>query len=79
MITTLSSKCTLAGATRRSAPRRVGPFVALAMLAIDRLSTWLRRARERRDLAALDDYMLKDIGVTRADVEFEAQKHFWLP
>jgi uncharacterized protein YjiS (DUF1127 family) len=37
------------------------------------------RQRERRDLGMLDDYMLKDIGVTRADVEFEAQKHFWMP
>jgi len=72
--TTLTSKCTLAGATR-AAPRQPS---AIAFLS-DLFSTWLRRARERRDLQSLDDYMLKDIGVTRADVEFEAQKHFWRP
>ena len=79
MSTTLTSKCTLAGETRGSVPRRAGPAAVLAMLIADRISTWLRRARERRDLGSLDDYMLKDIGVSRADVEFEAQKHFWMP
>lgn len=79
MTTTLTSKCTLAGATRNAAPRRRAPAAMIATLLADRLSTWLRRARERRDLSTLDDHMLKDIGVTRADVEFEAQKHFWMP
>jgi uncharacterized protein YjiS (DUF1127 family) len=77
MSTTLTSKCTLAGAAGSAGPR--APAAMIATLLADRLSTWLRRARERRDLGMLDDYMLKDIGVTRADVEFEAQKHFWMP
>jgi len=41
------------------------------------LFAWYERARQRRHLSALDDRMLKDIGLTRADVEFEAGKHFW--
>ena len=38
---------------------------------------WLQRRRERRHLEMLDDHMLKDIGVTRADVEREVSKPFW--
>jgi uncharacterized protein YjiS (DUF1127 family) len=38
---------------------------------------WSERARQRRALAALDDRMLKDIGLTRADVTVEFDKPFW--
>lgn len=41
------------------------------------LGTWLARSRDRRALAELDDFMLKDIGMTRADVVVESGKHFW--
>ena len=41
------------------------------------LREWRRRARDRAQLAALDDRMLKDIGVSRADAEFLANKPFW--
>ena len=41
------------------------------------LSTWLARSRDRHALAELDDFMLKDIGMTRADVVVESGKHFW--
>jgi len=41
------------------------------------LREWRRRSRERAELAALDDRSLKDIGLTRADVEFLANKPFW--
>lgn len=34
-------------------------------------------ARQRRQLAQLPDYLLKDIGVTRADAMKEAEKPFW--
>jgi uncharacterized protein YjiS (DUF1127 family) len=37
----------------------------------------LRRARQRRDLAALSDHNLRDIGLTRGDVEIEIGKPFW--
>ncbi|WP_338490193.1 DUF1127 domain-containing protein [Pseudomonas trivialis] len=38
---------------------------------------WHTVYRERRLLAALNDDALKDIGLSRADVEQESQRHFW--
>jgi uncharacterized protein YjiS (DUF1127 family) len=46
--------------------------------AFDRLATWQQRAYERRQLRMLDDHMLHDVGLSRADVESEARKPFWL-
>ena len=45
--------------------------------AIEAPIAWLDRVRDRRHLAAMSDAMLKDIGVSRADVEHEVEKHFW--
>ncbi len=39
--------------------------------------TWRERGRQRRDLARLNDRLLRDIGLTRADVEGEVMKRFW--
>ncbi len=36
-----------------------------------------RRARQRRDLAALSDHALRDIGLNRVDVEREVSKPMW--
>jgi uncharacterized protein YjiS (DUF1127 family) len=41
------------------------------------IRTWLQRSRQRRALAALDDRMLRDIGVTHAQAQREAAKPFW--
>jgi uncharacterized protein YjiS (DUF1127 family) len=41
------------------------------------LREWRRRSRGRAQLATLDDRMLKDIGISRADAEFLANKPFW--
>ena len=38
---------------------------------------WRRRARDRAELARLDDRMLKDIGLNRGDAEFLSNKPFW--
>ena len=38
---------------------------------------WAERAAERRHLAELDDHMLKDIGLNRADIAAVADKPFW--
>ena len=40
-------------------------------------ATWRARARGRRHLADLDVRMLRDIGITRMDVERECHKPFW--
>lgn len=46
--------------------------------AFDRLALWQQRAYERHQLRMLDDHMLHDVGLSRADVEGEARKPFWL-
>jgi uncharacterized protein YjiS (DUF1127 family) len=42
-----------------------------------RLRTWRRRLRERDQLGRLDDRMLKDIGITRAEALRLSDKPFW--
>ncbi|MFZ5792325.1 MAG: DUF1127 domain-containing protein [Pseudomonadota bacterium] len=51
----------------------------ILVLAGDVLIGWQQRAQERSHLLMLDDRMLRDIGLTRADVEHEANKPFWRP
>ena len=41
------------------------------------LREWRRRSHDRAELANLDDRMLRDIGLTRADAEFLSNKSFW--
>ena len=45
--------------------------------AYEQVLSWLERVHQRRHLAQLSDHMLKDIGLTRADVEAELSKPFW--
>ena len=40
------------------------------------LEVWMLD-RERRDLQAMDDAALKDMGLNRSDVEGELAKPFW--
>jgi len=41
--------------------------------------TALRRRRTRQALADLDRFLLKDIGVSHAEAEAEANRPFWVP
>ena len=59
--------------TVRPGPKRIVDRLVARLLA------WHERARQRRALAGLDDHMLWDLGLTRADVEGEVGKHFWQP
>lgn len=45
--------------------------------AVDTLLAWQHRAIERHQLAAMSDYDLKDMGITRSDAQMEAEKPFW--
>ena len=47
----------------------------LRMLSL--LAAWQDRANQRDVLGSLDDRMLKDIGLSRADALQEARKPFW--
>jgi uncharacterized protein YjiS (DUF1127 family) len=56
---------------RRKEP--LPPLVAGLML----IARWIERSRQRRALAALDDHVLRDIGITRVEAVGEAEKPFW--
>ena len=56
--------------------RRVSPSGLLARL-FDLLMTWSQRARERRELHAMSEHSLRDIGLSRADAAQEYDKPFW--
>jgi uncharacterized protein YjiS (DUF1127 family) len=43
------------------------------------LRTWLIRRRQRRALGDLDDHLLRNIGLTPAEVARERAKRFWHP
>ncbi len=44
---------------------------------LHKFSRWYELHRERELLASLSDDALKDIGVSRADVEHESIRPFW--
>ncbi len=44
---------------------------------ITALLRWHELARQRRALLRLDDHMLKDVGLSRADAVREAERPFW--
>ncbi|TCS64779.1 DUF1127 domain-containing protein [Varunaivibrio sulfuroxidans] len=43
------------------------------------VNTWVKRHQGREALLHLDDRMLADIGLTRADAYMEVRKPFWRP
>jgi uncharacterized protein YjiS (DUF1127 family) len=43
----------------------------------DTVLDWQDRARQRHRLGEMDDHLLRDIGLSRADLEHEAAKPFW--
>jgi len=58
--------------------RRTGGYVATWLNAAIR--TWLETRRHHREVAFLqtfDERMLRDVGLTRADVEWAASTPFW--
>jgi len=76
------SSSSLAGAGQAARLRELG---AAAIAAVDsatapvvtQLFTWVQRARDRQALLRLDEHMLHDIGISRADVDYETSKPFW--
>jgi uncharacterized protein YjiS (DUF1127 family) len=77
---TEGSASTALGATfwRSSGPSHAARLVGEAVgEAVDTLLLWQARGRARRDLAGLNNQMLHDLGITRADVEREYRKPFW--
>lgn len=73
-MTTANASCTTCPIDL-AAPARRPILVALA----DTVFGWMQRERERHMLNAIDDRMLRDIGLDRSDVLAEAAKPFWRP
>lgn len=71
--------------TQRLAPGAAGrdlaaPFSTIGRLAarlIEVLLQWQDRAIQRRRLGQLNERMLRDIGLDRADIRYEIDKPFW--
>ena len=57
-----------------AAVERVEGFAANSIKGV---KTWMSRSQERRLLAQMNQRMLEDIGLTRADVDREVAKFFW--
>ncbi|WP_088560845.1 DUF1127 domain-containing protein [Arboricoccus pini] len=67
------------GGSRRARSVRIDTRhfgVALAS-AIALFDAWAERRRQRLALRAMSDYMLRDMGISRADAETESVKPFW--
>lgn len=45
---------------------------------VRRIAEWQRRSRSRQELQGLSEATLRDIGITRCDVQREANKPFWM-
>lgn len=52
------------------------PAISLKALWL-RVKRWQQLARQRQQLAMLDDAALKDIGLSRADILQESERPFW--
>ncbi len=61
----------------RSALDVIGRLARLPLAILETLLVWQERDQQRRHLAALDDRLLSDIGISRADAAREAAVPFW--
>jgi uncharacterized protein YjiS (DUF1127 family) len=55
----------------------LGAISGALIAAADVLLNWQQRIGDRHALRTMDEHMLKDIGLSQADVEREAGKPFW--
>jgi len=53
--------------------------ILLPAVVVQFVGYWRTVTRQRRHLSRLDDRLLRDIGLTRLDVELESSKPFWRP
>lgn len=61
------------------AQKTLGTFGTIMQSVGTIMLQWQQRAGQRTHLGTLDDRLLKDIGLSRADIEPEVSKPFWRP
>ena len=52
-------------------------LIGLPFAALETLLVWQERVSERQRLRQMDDHLLKDMGLSRADAEREGAVPFW--
>ena len=57
--------------------RAMAFMAGLAVVGVEKVMTRAEIARSRRQLAQLDERLLRDIGLDRATARIEATKSFW--
>lgn len=57
--------------------RAVALLAGVVAVGFDTIMTRAELAKSRRQLAELDDRLLRDIGLDRATARFEANKSYW--
>jgi len=67
------------GGVRNAAQEGVVTLFTLPERVLDTLPLWQTRTEERRHLRSLDARPLNDVGLSRAEIEREASKPFWIP
>jgi len=83
-MTTATCDCIHASADLRlsttadAATRTADRGISLLMHILLTFEAALDRSRERKAMRNLDGHILRDIGLSAADVEREARKPFWL-
>ncbi len=55
----------------------VKSFAGVLRQLLANVPLWRQRIRQRRDLAKLDDHLLRDIGIDRLTAMEEVDKPFW--
>ena len=76
-MTSVSLPTRQGAAPRGAAPNAGSGIIGLLARVLERLLLWQERAAQRQALASLDDHLLKDMGITRAEALYEADKPFW--
>ncbi|MEP1538369.1 MAG: DUF1127 domain-containing protein [Paracoccaceae bacterium] len=59
------------------ASRNLTPTVSFFLMVAVLVAKWQETRRTRRALSALDDHILKDIGLTQHQARQESQRCFW--
>jgi len=66
-----------AAASARSRRTAIDDLSDAAQWVLGTLRQWRRRSREREQISRMDERMLKDIGITRAEALRLGSKPFW--